>query len=162
MEIKKNCLVGLECLNFPRLQKVGGKNTKEPQLLRGLTAPSPPWWFEWEWPWKLIYLNTWSPVGGTLWGGKKVWHNWKNCVTRDGLWGFKSTHQSSLSFSVSFLWTKMWSLSYCSSTVCLPTAMLPAMVAMDSNPLEQGTPNSMLSFISCLARSILAQQSKSN
>lgn len=26
MEMKKNCLVGLECLDLPRLQKVGGKN----------------------------------------------------------------------------------------------------------------------------------------
>lgn len=26
------------------------------------------WWFEGEWPHRLAYLNTWFPVGGTLWG----------------------------------------------------------------------------------------------
>lgn len=42
--------------------------------------------------------------------------------------------------------------------VCPLATMVPAMVAVDSNPLEARAPNYMLFFINCFGHAILAKQ----
>lgn len=95
------------------------------------------WWFEWEWfPYRFIWLNTWSLVVGTVWEG----------LGDGALLNFKRLNW----FPVSLL------------PVCDSAAMFPAMIVMDCHLSVTIRPKQTLPFVSCLGYSVLSQQQKSS
>lgn len=95
---------------------------------------------------RLVHLNAWFPVGRTVregLGGLGVVLLGEVCHC--GV-GFALRFQKPMPFLVSFLsalclWIKMSALSYSSSSMPAYGALLPAVMAMNSYPLQPWAPN---------------------
>lgn len=105
------------------------------------------------------HLNTWSPLGVTVWeglGGVAMWE--KACC-----WGwvlrFQTSLHSQLAVSASCSGLKMWAFSDCCShhACCLLSCLS---VRMGSYPSRTINPKEVLPSISCPGPGVLSQQQK--
>lgn len=68
-------------------------------------------------PQRLIDLNTWSPVSGTVWEGLRAMALLEICHWVWALRFSKAPHHSQLALSALCFVDQMWALSYCSSAM---------------------------------------------
>lgn len=94
------------------------------------------WWFDWHVFYRLMCLNVWSPLGGYLWRLGRYTLIGRSISLGTCFQISKDSYPFKLALSTSFLWIKMWALSFCSnaSPACLPASVLPATMVMDLYP----------------------------
>lgn len=98
------------------------------------------WWFGIRMASQLIYFNTCSLVGGTIWEELEMFP-YRRCIARGRTWGFKGLCHSPLSLCLRLVDQDV-TLRYCSIAMpaCLSATMFPAMMVRGTNPLEHWAP----------------------